>query len=100
MNEKLKIEYGLNSIYYKFDPGLIQPTTDNSTIQNQKLEDKFAVESAFYSSLDYKLLPKLQLNFGLRLSNFLRLGQKINTYENDNPFYLLIQSKYMKKQLL
>ena len=35
LNEKLKIEYGLNSIYYKFDPGLIQPTTDNSTIQNQ-----------------------------------------------------------------
>ena len=89
LNEKLKIEYGLNSIYYKFDPGLIQPTTDNSTIQNQKLEDKFAVESAFYSSLDYKLLPKLQLNFGLRLSNFLRLGQKINTYENDNPLLFI-----------
>ena len=89
LNEKLKIEYGLNSIYYKFDPGLIQPTTDNSTIQNQKLEDKFAVESAIYSSLDYKLLPKLQLNFGLRLSNFLRLGQKINTYENDNPLLFI-----------
>ena len=89
LNEKIKIEYGLNSIYYKFDPGLIQPTTDNSTIQNQKLEDKFAVESAFYSSLDYKLLPKLQLNFGLRLSNFLRLGQKINTYENDNPLLFI-----------
>ena len=89
LNEKLKIEYGLNSIYYKFDPGLIQPTTDNSTIQNQKLEDKFALESAIYSSLDYKLLPKLQLNFGLRLSNFLRLGQKINTYENDNPLLFI-----------
>ena len=89
LNEKLKIEYGLNSIYYKFDPGLIQPTTDSSTIQNQKLEDKFAVESAIYSSLDYKLLPKLQLNFGLRLSNFLRLGQKINTYENDNPLLFI-----------
>ncbi|OUU49124.1 MAG: collagen-binding protein [Flavobacteriaceae bacterium TMED68] len=89
LNEKLKIEYGVNSIYYKFDPGLIQPTTDNSTIQNKKLEDKFAVESAFYSSLDYKLLPKLQLNFGLRLSNFLRLGQKINTYENDNPLLFI-----------
>ena len=78
MNEKLKIEYGLNSIYYKFDPGLIQPTTDSSTIQNQKLEDKFAVENSLYSSIDYKLLPKLQLNFGLRLSNFLRLGKKLN----------------------
>ena len=89
LNEKLKIEYGLNSIYYKFDPGLIQPTTENSTIQNKKLEDKFAVESSFYSSLDYKLLPKLQLNFGLRLSNFLRLGQKINTYENDNPLLFI-----------
>ena len=89
LNEKLKIEYGLNSIYYKFDPGLIQPTTDNSTIQNQKLEDKFAVENALYSSIDYKILPKLQLNFGLRLSNFLRLGQKINTYENDNPLLFI-----------
>ena len=89
LNEKLKIEYGLNSIYYKFDPGLIKPTTENSTIQNQKLEDKFALENALYSSIDYKILPKLQLNFGLRLSNFLRLGQKINTYENDNPLLFI-----------
>ena len=29
LTEKLKLEYGLNSIYYKFDPGLIEPTTEN-----------------------------------------------------------------------
>ena len=42
LNDKIKLEYGLNSIYYKFDPGLIQPTEETSPIQTRKLEDKFA----------------------------------------------------------
>ena len=59
MNEKIKIEYGLNSIYYKFDPGLIEPTTENSPVQRRKLEDKFAFENALYWGINYQLSNKI-----------------------------------------
>jgi hypothetical protein len=85
LNEKVKLEYGLNSIYYKFDPGLIQPTSENSPVQQRKLENKFAFENALYGGMNYQLSSKVSVQIGARLSRFLRLGQKLNTYANNNP---------------
>ena len=85
LNEKIKLEYGVNSIYYKFDPGLIEPTKENSQVQTNKLTDKYALESALYTGVNYQLSPKTSFQFGARLSNFIRLGQKLNTYANDTP---------------
>jgi len=85
LSEKIKLEYGLNSIYYKFDPGLIQPTTSESGIQTNKLTDKFAFENSLYGNISLKLSPKWNLQLGSRFSSFLRLGQELNTYAADNP---------------
>ena len=85
LSEKLKIEYGINSIYYKFDPGLIQPTSEESGIQTNKLTDKYAFENSLYGSVSFRLNKKLNLQVGSRFSSFLRLGQELNTYLNDNP---------------
>jgi hypothetical protein len=85
LTEKLKLEYGLNSIYYKFDPGLIEPTTENSQIQTNKLTDKYALESALYAGINYQISPKISLQVGSRLSNFIRFGQKLNSYNDNNP---------------
>ena len=85
LNEKIKLEYGVNSIYYKFDPGLIEPTKEDSQVQTNKLTDKYALESALYTGVNYQLSPKTSFQFGARLSNFTRLGQKLNTYANDTP---------------
>ena len=93
LSDKLKLEYGLNSIYYKFDPGLIQPTEETSSIQTRKLEDKFAFENALYSGLNYQLKKNITLQAGLRLSQFIRLGQKLNTYQNNNPLTYIDSSK-------
>ena len=93
LNDRIKLEYGLNSIYYKFDPGLIQPTEETSPIQTRKLEDKFAFENALYSGLNYKLKKNINLQLGLRLSQFIRLGQKLNTYQNNNPLLYIDSSK-------
>jgi hypothetical protein len=81
----IKLEYGLNSIYYKFDPGLIEPTKEESQIQMNKLTDKYALESSLYGGINYQLNPKTSIQLGGRLSNFVRFGQKLNTYVNDNP---------------
>lgn len=85
LTEKIKLEYGLNSIYYKFDPGLIEPTTENSQIQTNKLTDKYALESALYAGINYQISPKTSLQVGGRFSNFIRFGQKLNSYKNNNP---------------
>jgi hypothetical protein len=86
LNDKLELQYGLNSIYYKFNPGEIEPTTATSGINSFKLTDKFAFENAIYFDAEHRLSDKLTATYGLRFSSFLRLGQdELNIYENDNP---------------
>ena len=86
LTDKLELQYGLNSIYYKFNPGEIEPTTETSGINSFKLIDKFAFENAIYFDAEHRLSDKLTATYGLRFSSFLRLGQnELNIYENDNP---------------
>lgn len=86
LNDKIKLQYGINSIYHKFNPGEIEPTGESSGINPRKLIDKYAFENAIYIDAEHKLSEKLTASYGLRYSSFLRLGQKeLNVYENDNP---------------
>ena len=84
LSDKVKLQYGLNSIYHKFNPGEIEPSNSTSGINRQKLIDKYALETALYFDVEHQLTNKLTASYGLRYSNFLRLGQdKLNVYEND-----------------
>ncbi|MFD1614414.1 TonB-dependent receptor [Gelatiniphilus marinus] len=84
LNDKLKLQYGLNGIYYKFNPGEINPTVETSGINPFKLIDKYAFENAFYFDAEHKISDKLALSYGLRWSSFFRLGQdELNVYENN-----------------
>ena len=86
ITNKFKLEYGLNSIYYKFNPGKINPNTPDSGINPFKLINKYAFENAVYLDAEHKLGNRLSLSYGARLSTFHRLGQdELNIYENDNP---------------
>ncbi|WP_411039862.1 TonB-dependent receptor [Subsaxibacter sp. CAU 1640] len=86
LTNKFKLEYGLNSIYYRFNPGDIQPSTPTSGLNPFKLTDKYAFENALYLDVEHQLSNKLSVSYGLRFSSFLRLGQdELNVYENDNP---------------
>lgn len=86
INTGFKLEYGLNSIYYKFNPGDIQPSTPTSGLNPFKLIDKFALENAIYIDAEHQLSKKLAISYGVRFSSFLRLGQdELNIYQNDNP---------------
>lgn len=86
ISNKLKLQYGLNSVYYKFNPGDIKPTEPTSGINPFKLTDKFAFENALYLDAERKLSERLTASFGLRLSSFHRLGQdELNIYANDQP---------------
>jgi hypothetical protein len=85
ISNDFKLEYGLNSIYYKFNPGDIKPTTESSGINPFKLTDKYAFENALYIDAEDKLSDKLSVSYGLRFSTFHRLGQdELNVYADDN----------------
>jgi hypothetical protein len=86
VSDKIKLQFGLNSIYYKFNPGEVTPTTGTSGINPRKLTDLYAFENAVYLDGNFKISEKINVQAGLRLSSFNRLGQEsINVYENDNP---------------
>lgn len=86
ISDGLQLNYGLNSIYYKFNPGEINPTTETSGINPQKLDDKYAFENAAYLDAEIQITDKIAVQAGLRFSTFNRLGQTgFLEYENDNP---------------
>ena len=84
VSDKLVLSYGLNSIYYQFNPGTIKPMDATSPINADQIEKKYAWENALYISAEHRLTDKISLNYGLRYSHFLRLGeQNVNNYAND-----------------
>jgi hypothetical protein len=86
LNDKLKLTYGLQSNYYDFNPGKIEPTSEESGINADQLDKKYALENAVYLDAEHQITKNLSLSYGLRISNFLRLGQQtLNTYANNQP---------------
>ncbi|WP_416444481.1 carboxypeptidase-like regulatory domain-containing protein [Leeuwenhoekiella sp. A16] len=84
VSNNFKLKYGLNSIYYQFNPGTLKPFGESSSINPDQLAKKYAFENALYISAEHKLSNKLALNYGLRYSNFLRLGEEeVSTYANN-----------------
>jgi hypothetical protein len=86
ITDSFKLNYGVNAIYYEFNPGTIRPIDEKSGINFAQLDKKYAFEPAFYISADHELSSKVAINYGLRYSMFYRLGQSnVNIYENNNP---------------
>ncbi len=86
ITNNLKLDYGLNNIYYNFKPGEIQPNSEDSGIIAEELTNKYANEFAAYIDAEHKLSKNLTLRYGLRWSHFTRFGQdELNIYENDSP---------------
>ncbi len=84
ISNNLTLNYGLNSIYYNFNPGTIRPYGIDSSINPDQIAKKYAFENALYISAEQKLSDKLSINYGLRYSNFQRLGEEeVNTYANN-----------------
>lgn len=84
-DNNLGLKYGLQSTYFRFNPGEIEPLA-NSGINYSQLIKKYALESAVYTSAEYIFSESLSAEAGVRVSNFLRLGQEeLNLYPNDQP---------------
>lgn len=84
ISDKIKLNYGVNAIYYDFNPGLISPTTVESGINFRQLEKKYAFEPSVYLEAEHKISNKLEFMLGLRYSQFYRLGAStLNLYQNN-----------------
>jgi hypothetical protein len=85
-SDKLKINYGIQSTYYAFNPGKIEPSSDESTVNRDQLDKKYALENAVYVDIEHQITKNLALNYGLRYTSFFRLGQQtLNIYHQDQP---------------
>ncbi|MCB0474423.1 MAG: TonB-dependent receptor [Flavobacteriaceae bacterium] len=86
LTDTFTLYFGFNTIYYHFNPGEIRPASATSGITVSQLINKYAIENAAYLEAEQQLSDKLSLSYGLRLSNFLRLGQKsLNEYAGNKP---------------
>ncbi|MEL1244417.1 TonB-dependent receptor [Flavobacterium sp. DGU11] len=84
ISDKFKLNYGLNTIYYDFNPGTITPMGSDSAINPDQLEKKHAFEPAAYIDAEQELTENITVSYGIRYSMFYRLGsQTLNTYANN-----------------
>ena len=70
---KHKINFGLQSHYYDFNPGTLTPNPESNKKYIQ-MEIQRSVESGVYLSDQFEVLPKVHMDAGLRVSNFTTLG--------------------------
>ena len=86
LTDKIKLYYGINGMYYDFNPGTIEPSRLDSGINYRQLEKKYAFEPAVYWSAEQKIGNRLNIEYGFRYSWFYRLGSStLNLYANNNP---------------
>jgi hypothetical protein len=69
-----KQSYGFHSTYYIFNPGKLQPESAESNISNKTMQYEKSIENAIYFSDSFSWTEKLDLDIGLRLSLYTRLG--------------------------
>ncbi len=76
-SNKHSINFGLNTLLYKLDPGVFEPNSPVSLVQYNKVQKEQALESALYFGDNIKVNNDLTINLGLRYSIFNYLGARL-----------------------
>ncbi|MEP6950353.1 MAG: carboxypeptidase-like regulatory domain-containing protein [Ginsengibacter sp.] len=86
LNNKHKITFGVNSLYYNIHSGSFNPVGKQSLVIPDTIEAEHAIESALYASDQYNITSKFSIEGGIRYSIFNYLGPKhINEYAPGLP---------------
>jgi hypothetical protein len=81
-----KLDFGLQTTYYRFHPGMARGVGDESFFNRIALEHNYALEPAVYASYEKRFSPKLTLQIGLRYGAYYRLGEGSEfVYEGGTP---------------
>ncbi|NEV93614.1 TonB-dependent receptor [Psychroflexus sp. YR1-1] len=102
VHPELSLSYGLSSIRYQVNPGKIVPTVVESFINPRTLDDKYAFDNAAFISVSQSLSERINIQYGLRLSAFLRMqDESVAIYANNNPLlYDEIRDIYVEAEPL
>lgn len=98
LNDNTKLFYGVNAIYYDFNPGKIEPSNSTSGINSNQLDKKYAFEPALYVDVEQQISEKISVNYGVRYSMFYRLGNQVmNTYANNQAVVFNTEQQIYEK---
>ncbi|MEY3238705.1 MAG: hypothetical protein RIR11_143 [Bacteroidota bacterium] len=85
LNANNTVKIGADAVGYVFKPGQIAPLK-NSPIKAKTFAENRAAELGLYASNEQKINSKFALEYGLRWSNFWRLGaENTRLYESGTP---------------
>lgn len=73
-NEKNKVNFGLNTIFYNIQPGKMVPYDTLSVVEPQTTQKEKGLEIATYISDNIDILPQLNADIGLRFTRYAYLG--------------------------
>lgn len=81
-----RIGFGAQATYYGFNPGILRPTSSESSIRSVTMERQQALESGLYASDVFSITNRLVLDAGLRFSAFMNVGPgTVNVYSPPSP---------------
>lgn len=81
-----KMNFGLQSTYYNFNPGTLTPSSIDSDKKAIQMQLQKSLESGIYMSDEFDVASKIHLDLGLRTSFFQSLGPgMVNTYKPGLP---------------
>jgi hypothetical protein len=69
-----KQSFGIHSTYYVFSPGKLRPTSEESIVKTTTMPVEKSIESAVYFTQAYTFNERFNVEVGLRLSMFNRIG--------------------------
>lgn len=85
-NPENTIDFGYQAILHKFEPAKIIPRGDTN-FEQLLLDDKYALEQAFYMGNNQQINEKISMEYGLRYSLFQHIGPgTVFEYEEGKPF--------------
>ncbi|MCB0492294.1 MAG: TonB-dependent receptor [Cyclobacteriaceae bacterium] len=63
-----KVNFGGSSVYYRYNPGSIQPSSDESLVAPQQLDKQNTLENAIYISENFQWQERFNIDLGVRYS--------------------------------
>ncbi|MBN8652076.1 MAG: TonB-dependent receptor [Cytophagales bacterium] len=87
-----KLNFGAQGTYYDFNPGTLEPSSDQSNKSFIQMEKQFSLETGLYVADQFDLSSKLHADLGIRYSRFTAFGPgTVNIYEAGRPIETLYQ---------
>lgn len=85
ISPKSSLKFGASGTYHIFEPGKRVPITSESLITEAALPRKKALDNYAYISHKIDVNARLNVEYGLRISQFSNIGGRSIIYENNTP---------------